>query len=127
MMGYYKHNNGQVYFYDSESDASIFGPVGLVEMTDDEIFNHLNPQIEELVPLMVTMRQARLALHAAGLLVQVETAIDALPEPPRSEARIEWDYASEVHRGSEFVTLLGAALELDKQSLDDLFLKASEL
>ena len=80
-----------------------------------------------MVQASVTMRQARLALHAAGLLSQVETAIDALPEPNRTIARIEWDYAGEVHRASEFVTLLGAALELDKQSLDDLFLKASEL
>ena len=79
------------------------------------------------VPVSVTMRQARLALHAAGLLGQVEAAIEALPEPPRIEARIEWDYASEVHRASEFVTLLGAALELNQQSLDDLFLKAREL
>ena len=79
------------------------------------------------IPDKVTMRQARLALHAAGLLSQVEVAIEALPEPNRTVARIEWDYASEVHRASEFVTLLGAELELDKQSLDDLFLKAREL
>lgn len=85
------------------------------------------PQSAPIVPARVTMRQARLALHAAGLLVQVEAAIEALPEPNRTVARIEWDYASEVHRASEFVTLLGAALELDKQSLDDLFLKAREL
>lgn len=80
-----------------------------------------------VVPASVTMRQARLALHAAGLLGQVEAAIEALPELNRTEVRIEWDYASEVHRASKFVTLLGAALELDKQSLDDLFLKAREL
>lgn len=79
------------------------------------------------VPTSVTMRQARLALHSAGLLSQVEAAIEALPEPNRTVARIEWDYASEVHRASKFVALLGAALDLDKQSLDDLFLKASEL
>ena len=85
------------------------------------------PPIPLQIPQKVTMRQARLALYAAGLLTGVEAAIDALPEPPRTAARIEWDYASEVHRASEFVTLLGAALELDKQSLEDLFLKASEL
>lgn len=79
------------------------------------------------VPYIVTMRQARLALHAAGLLQSVEAAINAMVEPDKTAARIEWDYASEVHRASEFVTLLGAALELDKQSLDDLFLKAREL
>ena len=79
------------------------------------------------VPISVTMRQARLALHAAGLLAGVESAIDSLPEPPKTYARIEWDYASEVHRSSEFVGMLGAVLELDEQTLDNLFLKAVEL
>ena len=79
------------------------------------------------IPTKVTMRQARLALHNTGRLAAVELAINTLPEPPRTAARIEWDYASEVHRDSPFVTLLNTALELDKQSLDDLFLKAREL
>lgn len=111
---------------DKQGWRAVNGPD---DIGPDEYYNETPIEIipAVMVPASVTMRQARLALHAAGLLVQVETAIDALPEPPRSEARIEWDYASEVHRGSEFVTLLGAALELDKQSLDGLFLKASEL
>lgn len=85
------------------------------------------PVLPPQVPFLVTMRQARLALHAAGLLSAVEAAIDALPEPPKTTARIEWDYASEVHRASSFVALLGAALELDEQWLDELFFAASIL
>ena len=101
----------------------------LDDVGPDEYYNETPIEIipAVMVPASVTMRQARLALHAAGLLSQVEAAIEALPEPNRTVARIEWDYASEVHRASEFVTLLGAELELDKQSLDDLFLKAREL
>lgn len=79
------------------------------------------------VPSRVTMRQARLALHAAGLLQSVEAAINAMPEPPQTAARIEWDYASEVHRASEFVGMLGGALGLDEQGLDDLFFAAAAL
>lgn len=111
---------------DKQGWRSVDGPD---EVWSDEYYSETPIEIipAETVPASVTMRQARLTLHAAGLLGQVETAIDALPEPHRTEVRIEWDYASEVHRASEFVTLLGAALELDKQSLDDLFLKASEL
>lgn len=75
----------------------------------------------------VTMRQARLALLGAGLLTQVETAIDALPEPHRSAARIEWDYSSEVHRSRAFVQQLGHALGLTDQQLDDLFTQAATL
>lgn len=85
------------------------------------------PVLPPQVPSRVTMRQARLALHDAGLLTVVESAIDAMPEPPKTTARIEWDYASEVHRASAFVALLSAALELDEQALDNLFLKAVEL
>ena len=44
------------------------------------------------VPAAVTMRQARLALLGANLLSSVDTAIDALPEPTKSAARIEWEY-----------------------------------
>ena len=79
------------------------------------------------IPQVVTMRQARLALLGAGLLTQVETAIDALPEPHRSAARIEWDYSSEVHRSKAFVQQLGAALGLTNQQLDALFTQAATL
>lgn len=119
---------GDVYAYETQEERDQFGAPELVEMPSAEVDSHLAPIAPAIsVPSRVTMRQARLALHAAGLLSQVEAAINALPEPNRTVARIEWDYASEVHRASEFVTLLGAALELDKQSLDDLFLKAREL
>lgn len=80
-----------------------------------------------VVPSSVTMRQARLALHATGLLSQVETAIDALPEPSRTEARIEWDFSSEVFRDRDFVKMLGASLGLTSEQMDDLFITAATL
>lgn len=127
-MIYFRSNSGKIFAYDTEDARHKFGTDDLVEMTHQEVTEHLAPSgLAVSVPSSVTMRQARLALHAAGLLGQVEAAIEALSEPNRTVARIEWDYASEVHRASEFVTLLGAELELDKQSLDDLFLKAREL
>jgi hypothetical protein len=80
-----------------------------------------------VIPAIVTMRQARLALLGAGLLDGVETAIDALPSPQKEAARIEWDYSSEVHRNKPFVALLGASLGLTDPQLDDLFTQASAL
>ena len=44
-----------------------------------------------LVPHEVSMRQARLALLARGVLGQVDAAIESLPRPDREAARIEWD------------------------------------
>lgn len=82
---------------------------------------------EPVVPRLVSMRQARLALLGAGLLQGVEQAIEALPEPKRSAARIEWDYSSEVHRDRPFVQQLSVALGLDGSQLDALFVQAAQL
>ena len=79
------------------------------------------------VPAEVTMRQARLALHAAGKLNAVDAAINALPDPPKTAALIEWEYSSTVRRDSQFVALLGPALGLDSAALDALFIAASKL
>lgn len=82
---------------------------------------------EPTVPSVVTMRQARLALHAAGMLTQVDAAIDALPEPPRTEARIEWDFSSTVERNKPFVAMIGQALGLSSEDMDALFIQAAAL
>lgn len=79
------------------------------------------PQPAPVVPAEITMRQARLALLGAGLLASVGTAINAMPEPQRSAARIEWDYSSAVQRHNGFVQSLGPALGLTESQIDDLF------
>jgi hypothetical protein len=79
------------------------------------------------VPAEVTMRQARLALLGAGLLQSVEDAINALPEPPRTAARIEWDHSNTVQRKNAFVQQLAALLGLTSQQLDQLFIAAEQL
>lgn len=76
------------------------------------------------VPTEVSMRQARLALNAAGQLSAVESAINALPEPQKTAARIEWDYATTVARDWPLVQMLAPVIGLD---LDALFSSAAEL
>ena len=73
------------------------------------------------------MRQARLALHAAGKLAAVNAAISALPDPPKTAALIEWEYSNSVRRDSQFVAQLGPALGLDSAALDALFIAAAKL
>jgi hypothetical protein len=86
------------------------------------------PSVLASSPQVVTMRQARLALLAAGLLDKVDAAIDAIADPAqRAAARIEWDYSSEVHRDKPLVGLLGPALKLDDAGIDALFSAASKL
>lgn len=125
-MKYYKNTDG-VFAYETEQERNEWGASELVEMTQEEVNAHLNPPVVITVPRVVTMRQARLALHAAGLLSQVEAAIDALPEPPRTAARIEWDYSSKVYKDREFVQMLGGALGLDAEAIDQLFVTAATL
>ena len=79
------------------------------------------------VPPEVTMRQARLALLGAGLLDGVTAAIDALPEPTRTAARIEWEYSTTVQRHRGLVLQLGTALGMSSAQLDALFIAAGNI
>lgn len=79
------------------------------------------------IPQSVTMRQARLALLTAGKLAGVDAVIDALNEPLRSAAKIEWEYAQAVERNSALVSLLGPALGMADEEVDALFVEASTL
>lgn len=79
------------------------------------------------VPQQVTMRQARLALLGAGLLAGVDAAINSLPEPDKSAAKIEWEYAAVVQRSSGLVPAMGAALGMTEAQLDALFVEAARL
>lgn len=79
------------------------------------------------VPVIVTMRQARLALLASGHLSKVDAALAALPSPQREAAKIEWEYATDVRRHSSLVTSVGQAIGLDASALDALFIHAATL
>jgi len=75
----------------------------------------------------ISSRQARLALLQAGLLSQVDTAINSLASPAKEQAQIEWEYATSIERSSEWINQLGGALGLDDAGIDELFKTASKL
>lgn len=75
------------------------------------------------VPQSVSMRQARLALLAAGLLGAVETAITQAG----AAATIEWEYATSVDRTYGLVPAMATALGLTGEQLDALFVAAAAL
>ena len=79
------------------------------------------------VPEAVTMRQARLALLGAGKLSSVDAAINAQDEPLKSKARIEWEYSNEVQRHNGIVSMMGPALGLTEDDIDNLFRVAATL
>ena len=72
------------------------------------------------VPNAVTRRQLRLWLVRHGYtLAQIEALIDALPEPQRTEARIEWEDATQYERGHPLLRqLAGQLLDLEGAALD---------
>ncbi len=96
---------------------------GLV-MTDAETDAIRNAPV---VPHAVTMRQARLAMLGAGVLASVDAAINAMPEPTKSAAKIEWEYSQEVQRHNGFVAALGPSLGLSSAQIDALFVAAANL
>jgi len=126
-MSYFKDNTNAVHFIDDDSLAYLL-PIGAEKISDSEAEEiKLEQSQKVIVPNSVTMRQARLALLAAGKLSQVDAAINSLPEPQRSEAKIEWEYSGEVLRNKPFVQSLGAALGLSNDDLDALFIEAVKL
>ncbi len=104
----------------SDGQSAIFAGDGWI-VADEE-----PPEIV-WVPAEVTMRQAQRALLDAGLLDAVEAAINALPEPPRRAAKIDWEMSSTMRRDSQFVQLLSPALGMTSAQLDALFVAASKL
>ena len=105
----------------------LFGGQVAIFAGDGWVVYDAEPAVVVPVPAEVTMRQARLALHAAGKLTAVNAAINALPDPPKTAALIEWEYSNSVRRDSQFVALLGPVLGLDAAGLDALFVAASKL
>lgn len=75
------------------------------------------------IPQSVTMRQARLALLAAGMLPAVTAAINAAGDA----AKIDWEYAQTVDRGFGLVPAMAAQLGLTEAQIDALFVAAAAL
>lgn len=80
-----------------------------------------------LVPQSITMRQARRALLAAGLLDDVAAAIAAMASPAKEAAQIDWEYSSTVERHNGLVASLGPALGLAEEQIDALFVTGAAL
>ena len=111
----------------ADAPPAVIDGQSAVFVGDGWIVADVEPPEIVWVPAEVTMRQARLALHSAGKLAAVTAAINALPDPPKTAALIEWEYSNAVRRDSKFVALLGPVLGLDAAGLDALFVAASKL
>jgi hypothetical protein len=133
-MKYIKQPNGIFSAYDEKSERYL----ALNSLPEGRKPNFLPANNAEVVAylekintprpiLEVTMRQARLALLNAGLLDSVQSAIDALPEPTKSQANIEWEYSNTLKRAQPLVAALASQIPLTSVQLDELFAVAATL
>lgn len=128
-MKYYADQQGQ---YLGAFDG-VEPPVGSVEVpkapkTARDIWDGQKwIDAEPLPVLVVDMAQARLALINAGHLDKVEPIIEAMPEPQKSAARIEWEYRARVRRDSDLTQAIAAAIPLSDEEMDQLFTTAATL
>lgn len=74
------------------------------------------------VPRIVTPLQGRIALAHFGLLVTIEAAVAAHPDPT---VKIAWEYATEFNRDSPTVVALAATLGITQEQLDAIFVFAA--
>jgi hypothetical protein len=85
--------------------------------------NTADPYVPPAPPPVTTVsqRQARIALSRAGLLPQVESAVQAAG----GEVQITWDYADVINRSDPLITTIGTQLNLTSAQIDQLFQLAS--
>jgi len=77
--------------------------------------------------MVITPRQARLALSSVGKLSAIADAIAVTPEPNKSMIAIEWEYATTIERTSPWIEAMRPALGLTEEDLDNLFVLAADL
>lgn len=76
----------------------------------------------------VTPRQVRQALVLSGVnLNDLEAALETLPEPTRTLAKIEWEYSNMFERRRPLVAAVAQMLGWNEQQLDQLWLLAGKL
>ena len=94
---------------------------GVLHTKEEQEANAIAQDLKSKTPATVTMRQARLALLDLDLLSSIDEAINSMPEPDKTKAKIEWEYAAVVERNSDWVSDLGQQLGLSDVQIDDLF------
>lgn len=93
-------------------------------LLSDWVESYIPPAPEPVqVPQVITIRQAKLALLAAGLLDDVDAAVAAADRA----TQIEWEYATEVHRDWPTIAAVSVAAGMTGEQVDALFIAASAL
>lgn len=121
-MPYYKEPNDALHYLES-SEFEYLLPADCIAITDEEA-KAIQVEIEANQPIVIpdiSMRQARLALLADGLLDDIEAAIT------QPDDKIWWDYSTTVERQHPLVDTVLAALGKTSEDIDQMFIEAAKL
>ena len=112
-----------------EQHISILKHPDLFEISEDELPEYVQylgiPPIT--VPFEVQLWRIRTVLKLMQLETQIESAIDAMPEPSKTAATYIWKFGTTVERASQTVLLLQSVLQLTDEQVDDLFIQADAI
>jgi len=99
------------------------------EVSEDEIPEYVQYVMysEPTVPYEVQLWRIRTVLKLMQLEAQIESAIDAMPEPSKTAATFIWKFGTTVERSSQTVLLLQSVLQLTDEQVDDLFIQADAI
>lgn len=92
-MKFYKTQAGDVYSFESYDEALLFGPTGLVPMTDEEVAEHTAPKpltyAQELATLNAAYSADRLELCQAWLVAAVADGVAETERKADVEAELD--------------------------------------
>lgn len=121
----FSHILGEVHpFCATPTDAEAHGREVYAKAIAGD-FGQIAPYVapKPVIPKVVTMRQAKLALLQQGLL----NSVNAIIEQAGDAAKVEWQYATEVKRDNSLVQAIATQLSLTEQQIDELFTLAASL
>jgi hypothetical protein len=87
----------------------------------------INEANKATVPFEVQLWRIRTVLKLMQLETNIESAIEAMPEPSKTAATYIWKFGTTVERASQTVMLLQSALQLTNEQVDDLFIQAEAI
>lgn len=100
------------------------------ELTAEEIaqLEAMQVETEEIVPEKISSRQLRSQLILQGFnLETIEQALNQLPEPNRSLAKVDWEYATNFYRNNPMIGAVGQLLNLTNEQIDEIFRQGEKL
>lgn len=128
-MIYYKSKTGEIYAYESEQERQEWGAPELVEMTEAEVGEHLNPPPPPpVVPEQVSRAQGKAVLITVGLWPDVLAFVESITDPTeKALAEVALSDTTHWRRDSPTLQAIATALGITSEQMDDLFIGASNI